>query len=256
MRELSGAWRHTSDVRSYVRLSVDVLLFRLLYILPGIAAKQRFRTVKLDGATITYRLNRGDIQGIREVWFEEAYLVPFGPIPRTVLDLGANIGLTSVWLQKRYGCERVVGVEPDPSNARLARINFHANDVPGQIIEAATGPVEGTACFAIGSASNVGAVVTPAPDRETLDVDVLPPASIMSSLGLTSIDLCKLDIEGGEGPLLLSGDRSWLDAVGSIMAELHEEAVDVAAVTASIEQAGLRYYVAGVDGRKTAFFAR
>lgn len=230
-------------------------MFRVLFVWPGLAAKPRLRTVQLDGASITYRLNRGDIQGIREVWFEEAYRVPFGPVPRAVLDLGANIGLTSVWLARRYGCERVVGVEPDPSNVKLARRNLQDNGVDGVIIEAAIGPVDGTADFALARSSNVGALATLAA-HDTLEVDLITPQTALRIAGLTFVDLCKLDIEGGEGPLLLTGDGSWLRSVRSILAELHDETVDVPKVIAAIEAGGLRHFPAGFAGRKTEFFAR
>lgn len=256
LRELAAVRRHASDTSSLARLSADFLLFRVLFAFPGLAAKPRLRTIRLDGSIITYRLNRGDIQGIREVWFEEAYRVPFGPLPRTILDLGANIGLTSVWLTSRYGCERIVGIEPDPTNVVLARRNLEDNDVPGVIIEAATGPVDGRASFAPSGSSNVGVVVSsPARAGATIEIDVLTPRSILRRLGLPQVDLCKLDIEGAEGPLLLTGDPSWLGDVRSILAELHD-AIDVGAVTAAIEAGGLRHYPAGVDGRKTEFFSR
>jgi tRNA1(Val) A37 N6-methylase TrmN6 len=69
---------------------------------------------------VCYRLNKGDLHSIREVWFEEAYRLPFEDPSGTLLDLGANIGLTGVWLAKRYAIERVIAVEPDCDNAMLA----------------------------------------------------------------------------------------------------------------------------------------
>ncbi|MGH2898718.1 MAG: FkbM family methyltransferase [Solirubrobacteraceae bacterium] len=255
-RELAAAARHCSDRRSLARLCSDIVLFRVLFVLPSLATTSRTRTIRLDGASITYRLNRGDIQGIREVWFEEAYRVPFGPGPRTVLDLGANIGLTSLWLAHRYRCECVLAVEPDPSNVMIARRNLADNNVSGVIVEAAAGPSDGIAAFARSRASNLGALV-PRPEAEaTVDVRVLTPGSILSNAGLDSVDLCKLDIEGAEGALLLTGDTAWLDGVGSMLAELHADRIDVAAVIAAIETRGLRRHPAGVDGRKTEFFVR
>jgi FkbM family methyltransferase len=54
------------------------------------------------------------------VWFDEVYRLPFDEPSGTLLDLGANIGLTSVWLAKKYQIERVIAVEPDRTNAILA----------------------------------------------------------------------------------------------------------------------------------------
>lgn len=251
--ELAKARRHASDTRSLVRLWIDILLFRVLFLLPRLGVRCRLRTVRLDGASITYRLNRGDIQSIREVWYLQAYRVPFGPNPKTVLDLGANIGLTSVWLARMYDCAHVVGVEPDPENAALARRNLAQNGVRGEIIEAAVGPCNGKAPFATSSHSNLGSLV--GLGGATLDVAVRDPQSLLDEAGLGAVDLCKLDIEGGEGPLLLEGDGAWLTGVRSVIAELHETVIDANAVIAAIEAGGLRYYPAGADGRKLDFFS-
>ena len=250
--ELAAARRHASDARSLVRLWIDILLFRVLFVLPRLGVRARPRTVRLDGASITYRLNRGDIQGIREVWYLEAYRIPFGPKPRTVLDLGANIGLTCVWLGRTYGCEQVVGVEPDPENVALARRNLAQNGIRGEIIEAAVGPRNEMAAFSKSNHSNLGSLVVLG--GATVDVAVRDPQSLLAEAGLETVDLCKLDIEGGEGPLLLEGDGTWLSAVRSVIAELHETVIDANAVIAALEAGGLRYYPAGADGGKLEFF--
>ena len=44
-----------------------------------------------------------DIFEIREVWIDEAYRLTDGFSPMVVVDLGAHIGLTTLWLAKRYG---------------------------------------------------------------------------------------------------------------------------------------------------------
>ncbi len=235
-----------------MRLWTDILLFRVLLVVPGLGARARPRTVRLDGATITYRLNRGDIQGIREVWYERAYRIPFGPAPRTVLDLGANIGLTSVWLSRTYGCDLIVGVEPDHENVVLARRNFADNGVRGEIIEAAIAPCNGTAPFGASSQFNLGSLVMF--EGKTVEVDTRDPQSILADAGIEGVDLCKLDIEGGEGPLLLEGDTGWLRMVRSVIAELHDTVIDAHAVVAALEAGGLRHFPAGVDGRKLEFF--
>jgi tRNA1(Val) A37 N6-methylase TrmN6 len=61
-----------------------------------------------------YRWNRGDLASIREVFVLEGYRLPVGFVPRTVLDLGANIGLTSIWLANNFPLEHLIAVEPVP----------------------------------------------------------------------------------------------------------------------------------------------
>src|SRR6185503_9090303 len=109
LRESRQFYRITADAPSRLRLIADVWESRILAIRPRTRLADRQRRVRLcDGTRLTYRLNRGDLQGIREVWCEEAYRLPFDRLPRTFVDLGANIGLTTVWMCRNYGCDRVV----------------------------------------------------------------------------------------------------------------------------------------------------
>jgi FkbM family methyltransferase len=252
-RELKGAWRHASDARSRIRLAVDIGLYRVLKLWPNLKRHTGTRTIRLDGAAITYRVDRGDIQGIREVWFDEVYRVPAGDPPRTVLDLGANIGLTTVWLATRYGCDRVIAVEPDPDNSALVRRNMEANSINGEVVEAAVGPDDGYAWFARSGQSNLGSLSSQEDDH-SIQVKTRTPASLLREHGLAEVDLCKLDIEGGEQELLVDSDTSWLKSVRSLLMEIHPTLVDHRAVIAAIEAGGMTFYPPGTQGRKTPWF--
>jgi FkbM family methyltransferase len=210
-----------------------VLLYRVLRVWrpPGYG---RLRRVALkSGLEIHYRLNRGDIASLREVWLEDCYRLPSGS-PRTVVDLGGNIGLTSLWLWHHYGVERVVCVEPDPSNAAIARLNLGVNRVPAEVVEAAIGPEPGRASFAASPESNTGRL-----GSGDLEVDVVDMHAMLERVGGRA-DLVKIDIEGGEAQLL-ERNTEWLQRVGAVIAEVHPTRVDYAAVIRRLEEAGLRY---------------
>lgn len=139
------------------------------------------RTIKLrNGVSISYRSNRGDIQGIREVFLEEAYRLPPWFRPRAIIDLGANIGLTSLWYADRYPVAHVVAVEPVPENAALLRSNLSVNSVPSTVVEAAVGPRGGRAAFTLTRESNRGHVA----DGAGLEVRVVTMPSAHPRAGL------------------------------------------------------------------------
>ena len=234
-RELSAVIRLADDWRSMLRLSFDVVLFRLLR-LGRLPTEDRRRQVNAAGGThIYYRLNRGDIQSIREVYVDETYCLPFCARPAVVVDLGANIGLASLYLARRYGCSVVVAVEPVASNAQLTSLNLSMNGVQARVVEAAVGPHDGWASFQGSRSSNLG--------RLGPEGTKVPLVSMNTVLELTPhgrVDLLKLDIEGGEGPLL-DGDVSWLEHVGAIVAELHPQlGVDVDQLFTVLDAAGFR----------------
>jgi len=121
--EIRRAARLCADVKSFLRLSVDLLLCRrpLLDLIPA-KLMNKERSVSLQGGIrLTYRLNKGDIWSLREIWLFECYAFPADIHPQRILDLGANIGLTSVWLANRYCAKKLVAVEPVTSNEALAR---------------------------------------------------------------------------------------------------------------------------------------
>jgi propionyl-CoA carboxylase beta chain len=174
----------------------------------------RERRIRLrTGVELTYRLNRGDIKLIREVWMYETYRLPISIHSlATIIDLGANIGFTSLYLSHNYGCTSVLAFEPDSSNARLARVNLARNRVPAEVIEAAVGPTDGVARFEAAKDSRLGRI-----GSTGRSVRMISMASLLSYLPPEDpVDLLKIDIEGGEGPLL-NNDRAWLARVRALV---------------------------------------
>jgi FkbM family methyltransferase len=236
--EVRGGYRLTADVPSFLRFATDVVLSRIVRHLPlasGLSGNERTIRVR-GGIELRYRLNRGDMQSIREVWIDEAYRLPFDVTPKLVVDLGANIGLTSLWLAHRYGCTTIVAVEPQPENARLARLNLARNNIEATVVEAAVGTSDCTVYFKEEADSNLGHVATSGRPVRQVSMDTvlgnLPPGA--------EVDLIKMDIEGGEGPLL-EDNLDWLRRVRSIIAETHRDVIDHPAMVRTLESHGFRY---------------
>ena len=119
-RQIARARHVTLGFRSFFRLARDLALSRLIPFirLPHLNQPRCIRVT--GGVEIWYRLNRGDIQSIREVWLDEAYKLPINRRLTVVVDLGGNIGLTSLWLAKRYGCDKIIALEPSAQKHKSA----------------------------------------------------------------------------------------------------------------------------------------
>jgi FkbM family methyltransferase len=235
IRDWQGCIRQSADSQSAFRLGLDFALSRFLTRSPR-TRPARIRQVRFkNGVALAYRLNKGDLHSIREVWFEEDYRLPFEDPSGTLLDLGANIGMTSVWLAKRYSFDRVIAVEPDPANASLARRNLELNGIKGEVVQAAIGPFEGTARFETSGSSNLGRVS----DRG-LPVAMTTVAAILARSGCSRFGLVKIDIEGGE-QALFEGPTDWLDSAGAIIAEFHPALVDCSKIVEAITSRGFSY---------------
>jgi FkbM family methyltransferase len=249
VRESLEAHQRAADVRSSLRYAGDTVLYRGLYF--G-RASRRERTIRLgEGVKLTYRLNRGDIQAIREVWVEECYRPPVEIPIDTVVDLGANIGLTSVWYAAHYGASRLLCVEPVPQNAALARRNLAQNGIEADFVEAAVGPVDGTARFTEDPNYSTRGHLSPS---GTTSVPMVSVPTLLGRLEGQSVDLLKMDIEGAEDPVLRR-DPGWLERVNALFIEFDHG--DPATLSQILKARGFRYIPAGsVSWCWTDFFVR
>jgi len=228
--------RLAADPRSFLRYATDIFLCRMLRVV-NLPIRDRERSIRLRGGIrLTYRLNKGDLQSLREVWIEEAYRLPVPIESSVIIDLGANIGMTSVWLAKRYGCSRIIAVEPSAANARLVRRNVADNALPAEVVEAAVGPTDGTALFEESRSSNLGHLGTTGREVRLVSMD-----SVLRAVPDQSpVDLVKMDIEGGE-QALLDGDLDWLRRVRSLVVEFHPDMVDYPGLIQTLQKAGFRH---------------
>jgi FkbM family methyltransferase len=237
--EIRRAAHLTVDLRSLARLSFDLLLYRhpFIDIIPR-KWMNKERSIRIrDGITLTYRLNKGDIWSLREVWLFECYKFPANIHPEWVLDLGANIGMTSVWLASRYPVRKIIAVEPATSNEALIRHNLMQNQVDAIVIAAAIGSRDGSVAFVEHSASNFGK----ADYNKSGSTPLISMNTLMKRYcNGKRIDLLKLDIEGGEQELLGS-NLEWLEWVDAIIAEFHTGCVDYPGLVMKLQKQGFRY---------------
>lgn len=154
--------------------------------------------------------------------FSGAYEVDLSPLGdvKEILDLGANVGLASIYLAGRLPDARFTCVEPSPDNFRLLRENLRRNLPEARAVNAAVVAKGGAYSLEESTIPAEGRVV-PGTGREGVPVQALTIPDILAAVGLDSVDLLKVDIEGGEVDLFAAAD-AWSDRVGALIAEVHE----------------------------------
>lgn len=255
MDALGHAWRdgreaaaHASEARSRCTLRLDFLLSRLLR-LGHLPIYNQARRVKLRDMTVNYRFNRGDLQSLREVLIEEVYGGDLSCEPQTVLDLGANIGLFSLWMAARIrrrqtsrsGTPLLLAVEPVPENATVAEANFADNQIPGEVIRTAVGLRTREAWFEVRAESNLGRLSNASGPTGSIRVPVTGVHALLDRFPAGEVDLVKMDIEGAEEELL-SGDTDWLQRVKALIVEWHDDRADSRPLIAKVEAAGFTHH--------------
>jgi FkbM family methyltransferase len=118
--------------------------------------------------------------------------------PLRALDLGANIGLWTLWLHGRFSVQHVTALEPDPENATKQARTIELNGLTGSwtLIEAAATTRDGPVSFTVGQATT-GHIADDEDGRQSSAVDGRDVFAL-----LDRIDLLKLDIEGAEWAIL------------------------------------------------------
>jgi FkbM family methyltransferase len=189
------------------------------YAVQEIVIRNQARALRL-----AIRTNFVDADVVDEIFARGVYRFDVSGV-KTILDLGGNIGLASVFFHLAFPGAALACVEPVPDNARMIERNFELNGVSARVFKAAVGCEDGTVQFQVvlsdpvsGTASYAG--VVPAEQSNFITVPMLSVPTIMKELGWSRIDLLKLDIEGGERELL-ARCPSWLEHVGAIIGEGH-----------------------------------
>lgn len=87
--------------------------------------KGKLRQHELRGKKLVYISPQDFLHGLKEIFIEEVYNVELPP-QAYVLDCGANIGLSVIYIKEKFPDANVIAFEPDTNNYRLLRQNVQA----------------------------------------------------------------------------------------------------------------------------------
>lgn len=176
------------------------------------------------------RWGTSDVEVFKQVIVQEHYeplvrLHPASGTVRWILDGGANVGYSTVWLLTRFPNARVVAVEPDPSNFQRLKAAVAPYADRAILVQGAIWPVPGTLHFDTRPrpprqewAIRVQAA---APAHPAAAIEAWPIPRLASTFALAPFDIVKLDVEGAETAIFGSGDRSWISSCSLLAVELH-----------------------------------
>jgi FkbM family methyltransferase len=148
--------------------------------------------------------------------------------PRRVIDLGANVGLVSLYFALRFPDAQIVAVEMMPENAAAIKRLANLNQLNIEIENIAVGATEGTALVRLNQSHTRHSLETLQSENldhlgfteKTVTVPITRLGNLISDLGWKSADLLKVDIEGAE-KLLLDDIDGWSDSVSNVLLEIH-----------------------------------
>ena len=136
-----------------------------------------------------------------------------------ILDCGGNIGLAARYFAATWPQAKVLSIEPDPANAKLAIRNTVGSGV--QVLNCAIGSSDGRCAVIDPGQGHHNAYRVVASDSG--DTDVVSLATILDRPDLRDCQpfIVKIDIEGFEADLF-ARDTAWIDRIPILIIELHD----------------------------------
>lgn len=189
----------------------------------------------------------------REIFVEESYLRPGFPPgqPKVIFDIGANIGLASVFFKQRYPDAYVVAAEPGPDSYLALTENFARYVPDGLAQNVAVTDRDGTARFGYypSAPAESGFHADQAADAALatrllvqtgfaeadaqrlaharrqlsyLECRTVTLSTLLRTSGADRIDLLKIDVEKSEREVLAGIEPADWPRIGAMVIEVHD----------------------------------
>jgi FkbM family methyltransferase len=214
-------------------------------------SKAHTTRITVDGQKIHVRAGQSDIDVIRQIYgsghynvtatipaLEERvrrkyeYIVRRGQTP-LIVDCGANIGASSLWLKKRYPQASIIAIEPEQGN--FAVLEQNAQECDGIIpIRAAVGSRAG---FVLVDVGELGWTAQTKRAETGLPIVTIPEAFNRAS---GSPFMVKIDIEGFESDLF-EENTDWLAEITVLHIEPHDWMFPGRGTSLAFQKAVARY---------------
>lgn len=192
--------------------------------------RRSVRTIRMVGWPGTFRLRTGTtdaefLRGLANGWGFSEYALPIELRPRTILDIGANIGAVTLLFHRRFPDARIFAFEPLPENFALLAHNVAAltgvRAIPyglGARTQECTYTLSDDASNHGGGGFHYGGEQGALPTRT---LTVLATAEALERYDIRDMDLIKIDAEGAKHEILTSIPAAVMAAVKVIVGELH-----------------------------------
>ncbi|MDP2704170.1 MAG: FkbM family methyltransferase [bacterium] len=187
--------------------------------------------------TVVYTLRNGIVCAVRsktndrvifnQIWLQRVYVPQGFEIKNRdlVIDIGAHIGLFSIFAATYAANGRVYAFEPAPENFRMLQRNIRLNKI-SNIIPAnqAVAEVSGTRDFILYKESTAAHsfVFGETEERDIIKVQTVGLDEIVKKNDIQAIDFLKMDCEGAEYETLFNTSPKTLGMIHKISMEYHD----------------------------------
>lgn len=173
---------------------------------------------------LEFRRDTSDLSVYRQVFLGLEYACVPDAAPEFILDCGANVGYAAAYFLTRFPRAELIAVEPDPGNFKVLSRNLapygrRARAIHGAVWSHATRLSMAAPNYRDGE--EWARQVCEGGD----EVAAYSVADLLRVAGWDHADLLKMDIEGAEAVVFGSGTETWINRVGTMVVELHDDTV-------------------------------
>jgi FkbM family methyltransferase len=224
-RKIGGAWIHHHLLATAVgleRLSVVRAFGK-----PYLATRIQLEVPEVR-CEVELRLNSSDVPTFWQVFVNSEYESPELPSSASsIVDLGANIGLATLYFAARYPQSSILAVEPEPDNFKLLLRNTQSLGSRVHRHRAAVWRNDGLISLRTKDDNNRplgewGVQVTASPQRDEPSTPCFRLPTLLQLAGFQSVDILKVDIEGAELEVFSEDLTSCLERIRMIIIETHD----------------------------------
>jgi FkbM family methyltransferase len=170
------------------------------------------------------RYGSSDLDVLYQVFIEKEYsCLDDLQDAKVILDCGANVGYTSVYLLNQYNAAHVMAIEPDDENIKVFEKNLAPYSSKVSLVRSGIWSHKtGLSIDRGGGDGREWAIqvketqVGQEPDLYARDI-----SDLLKTSGFQHIDILKMDIEGSEAVVFSKNYDGWLCKVRNIAIELH-----------------------------------
>jgi FkbM family methyltransferase len=198
--------------------TMKVVIYRLL------GFKKVSVHVKGIKSRVLVRMNNCDLPLLSDVFCSDECEVGLSWTPQTVIDLGANIGLTALKLRNQFPLARMIAVEPDTDTAKVCASNL--KHVPDCIVLHRAVGFEAARVVCTNPQAQAISRQFGACNGEALgSVGTITVGTILDQYECRAPILVKMDIEGAEEECFQHAEE-WLGNVDAVLCEPHSKLVE------------------------------
>jgi FkbM family methyltransferase len=195
------------------------------------------RSHKLYGKTVYFSSATEFVSGLKEIFIDKIYSQKLPDHPY-IIDCGANIGLSVIYMKKLYPNAEIIAFEPDDQNFKLLAKNMEAGGYTNVELRKEAVWIENTSIYF----SSMGSTDSRISSKNSGSTEVL--AIRLRDLITRRINFLKIDIEGAEFQVIKDiSDK--LDMVDNMFVEYHgsfEENEQLLDILKMISNKGFRFY--------------